>query len=102
MTPPTVTDAMIEAAMDAFGDTPLVGAAFTRRAVTNAVAAALAMHLARTEDKVSEADVAEAIAVLTDWLERQPKYTGDDPRAVHYRRNCRALTTAITAMQKGE
>lgn len=43
-------------------------------------------------------EVGEARAVLQHWLDETPRYDGDDPRANHYRRNVRALETAIAAL----
>lgn len=46
----------------------------------------------------SEPGVREAIEVLQKWLDETPRYEGDDPRATHYRKNVRALETALAAL----
>ena len=50
-----------------------------------------------TQDEV-RVTISDAIAVLTDWLERQPRYQGEDARSVHYIRNRAALEMAIKAL----
>jgi len=57
------TEAMIDAAMVAFGDTELVGYDFTRRAVTRAVEAALA-----DTHRAAPTDAVEALTFYaTEW-----------------------------------
>lgn len=43
-------------------------------------------------------DEQEARELLQKWLDEMPRYEGDDSRAVHYRRNCRVLETALAAL----
>ena len=40
----------------------------------------------------------EALKILTDWRQSQPRYQGDDPRSKHYRKNIAALDLALAAL----
>ncbi len=48
---------------------------------------------------VEVSELADSIATLIEWRERQPDYQGEDAKAHHYRKNRLALDTAIQAME---